>query len=53
MTKAPKTTIAGLIIAIGTALSAVQEPQWIHWSGQILIGLGSLLMGFSASDLKK
>jgi len=50
MFTSPKTTIGGLLIAIGTALSAVQEPQWLHWVGQIMIAVGSLILGTNAID---
>ena len=49
-----KTTIWGIIIAVGTALSNLNiggELQWLYWVGQILIAFGSLMMGVSAKDV--
>ena len=50
MFNSPFTTIGGLLVAIGTALSSVQEPQWLHWAGQIFMGIGSLMLGINAKD---
>jgi hypothetical protein len=53
MLKSPKTTIWGIIIAVGTALANLNiggELQWLYWVGQILIAFGSLMLGVSAKD---
>jgi len=53
MLMSPKTTIWGIVIAVGTALTNINiggELQWLHWVGQILIAFGSLMLGISAKD---
>lgn len=53
MFSSPKTTIWGICIAIGTALVNINssgELGWLHWLGQILIAVGSLMLGISAKD---
>ena len=47
-----KTTIGGLLAAVGTALSASSNPN-AHATGTILSGIGVLVMGASARDNDK
>ena len=44
-----KTTICGVIAAIGTYLSTSQT-GWLQILGQVLAGVGTLLLGYSAKD---
>lgn len=46
-----KTTICGLIAAIGTYLSTSQT-GWLQILGQVLAGVGTLLLGYNAKDKK-
>ena len=53
MLSSPKTTIGGILVAIGTALISVApggDLGWLHYIGQILIGIGSLMLGINAKD---
>lgn len=53
MLSSPKTTIGGILVAIGSALISVTpggDLGWLHYIGQILIGVGSLILGFTAKD---
>ncbi|HPS64407.1 MAG TPA: hypothetical protein PK447_02400 [Ignavibacteria bacterium] len=53
MLSSPKTTIGGILVAIGTALISVSpggDLGWLHYIGQILTGIGSLMLGISAKD---
>jgi hypothetical protein len=45
-----KTTLGGLITAVGAYLQTVPEPTWLATVGKIMIGLGPLLIGFFAKD---
>ena len=44
-----KTSVAGIITALGAALQQSTEPL-IHSIGQFLLALGPLLLGLSARD---
>ena len=48
--KSWKTSIGGVLTAIGAVAVQVQEPAWIATIGAGLIAVGSLLMGVSARD---
>ena len=50
MKKSWKTTLGGIIAALGTALLAVPEPEWLSKLGAGLIGLGGAIAGLSARD---
>lgn len=45
-----KTTIAGIIGAIGVYLQT--QTGWLQIVGQVLSGIGMLLLGHSAADKK-
>lgn len=47
-----KTTLAGIITAVGVALSASQFSPVLSWVGDGLVILGTLLLGKSAEDKK-
>jgi hypothetical protein len=46
-----KTTIGGIVAAIGTALqaAAILPPPW-GWLASLLTALGSIILGASAAD---
>lgn len=46
------TSLAGFIIAVGAVLSGISDPTWIHWVGQILTAIGSLVLGGAAADAR-
>ena len=45
-----KTTLAGLVGAIGTYLVSVKDPAWVSLVGQFLMALGSAAVGMFARD---
>lgn len=45
-----KTTVCGLVGAIGTYLVTVTEPEWISVVGKILVGLSVAGLGLFAKD---
>lgn len=45
-----KTTLGGILAAIGTGLQAVKDPSWVALIGQILGGIGVLVIGAAARD---
>ena len=45
-----KTSLGGLISALGGILSQVEEPSWVKTIGQILLALGTTVIGLSARD---
>ena len=47
-----KTTVGGIITAIGMALSALDDPPWIRYVGAVLGAIGAMLLGKSAKDAK-
>ena len=51
--KSWKTTLAGAIAALGTYLSSVNEPSWLHIVGQLMVGAGTFLIGMFARDNDK
>ena len=46
-----KTTICGIMAAIGTYLSTSQT-GWLQILGQLMAGAGTLLLGYQAADKK-
>lgn len=50
--KSWKTTLFGLIGAIGAFLVTVQDPAWLHLVGQVLNGVALVGLGASARDNK-
>ncbi len=50
MKKSWKTTLGGILMAIGSFLQTMDEPAWISVLGTTLVGLGGLLVGGSARD---
>lgn len=48
--KSWKTTLGGIMLAIGTPLSTVTTPNWVHLLGLSLTTAGGLLLGVSARD---
>lgn len=48
--KSWKTTVAGLIGAIGLYLSKQADPSWLHNVGDILAMAGTAAAGFFARD---
>lgn len=45
-----KTTLGGAISAIGAFLITQDDPAWLSIVGQILMGLGTFIIGASARD---
>lgn len=45
-----KTTLAGLIAAIGTYLQS--QSGWLQIAGQVISAIGLLMLGHSAADKK-
>lgn len=50
VTKSWKTTLGGILAAIGTGLQGVKDPSWVALIGQVLGGIGVLVMGMAARD---
>lgn len=48
--KSWKTTLGGLVGAIGTYLVTVDDPAWLQVVGQVFVGLSLLIIGSSARD---
>jgi len=48
--KSWKTTLGGVMIALGTPLSQVEGPDWVSIVGIALVSIGGLVMGASARD---
>lgn len=48
--KSWKTTLGGLLGAIGTYLLTVQDPAWVQMVGMVVNALGLLILGGSARD---
>jgi hypothetical protein len=46
-----KTTVSGLLAAIGVYLSTIKDPPWLGTAGTVLMGVGAALTGFLAKDL--
>lgn len=46
-----KTTVCGILAAVGTYLSTSQT-GWLQILGQCLAGIGTLLLGYQAKDKK-
>ncbi len=44
-----KTTVSGIVTALGVALTQMSDPT-LHAIGVILTGIGSLLIGLTAKD---
>lgn len=51
--KSWKTTLAGAIGALGVYIGSQTQYAWSGMAGQILTGLGTLLIGFFARDNDK
>ena len=47
-----KTTFGGLLAALGQGLGLSLPPEYI-WISQALVGIGVLVMGYSAVDAKQ
>jgi uncharacterized membrane protein YedE/YeeE len=45
-----KTTLGGLLTAIGTYLAGLTEPAWLVMVGKGLVVAGPLILGFFAKD---
>lgn len=45
-----KTSLAGIVGAIGVALSNADGPAWLNIAGQVLMGAAALGAGMSARD---
>lgn len=48
--KSWKTTLGGIIAAMGVGISKVEEPFWMSILGETLLGLGTFLIGWGARD---
>jgi uncharacterized membrane protein len=48
-----KTTLAGILYAIGTVLTIQQKPSWLPFAGQILQGIAVVFLGYNAQDSAK
>jgi len=47
--KSWKTTLGGLLVALGQGLPQVLPAEW-QWVGSMLTGIGGLLLGVAARD---
>jgi hypothetical protein len=47
-----RTTFGGLLAALGQGLGLSLPPEYI-WISQALVGIGVLVMGYSAVDVKQ
>ena len=45
-----KTTLGGILAAVGAFLVTVDDPSWLKFAGTVLSSLGALLMGTQARD---
>ncbi len=45
-----KTTLGGILAAIGQFLQTVEDPSWVRMVGQIIAAAGLFLLGASARD---
>jgi len=45
-----KTTVGGIVFAVGTALSAIHDPSWVALVGQIMMASAAIFFGYHASD---
>lgn len=45
-----KTTLGGILAAIGQFLESIQDPAWVGLVGRILTAAGLFLLGTSARD---
>lgn len=45
-----KTTIGAVLVAFGTGLQQISDPDWVKHIGTLFIGAGSALIGFFAKD---
>ena len=45
-----KTTLGGILIAIGGFLQTMHEPAWVPILASVLIGVGGLIAGTQARD---
>ena len=52
MKRSWKTSLGGIIAAIGTVLIALPDPDWLSKLGAGLVGLGGAIAGLSARDNK-
>jgi hypothetical protein len=50
MRKSWKTSIGGILLAIGQALMAQSDPWWLWKVGSIMSPIGAALLGLSARD---
>lgn len=52
MKKSWKTTLGGVLIALGTAMTQAQGVEWLPSVGAALVAIGALIGGVSARDNK-
>lgn len=50
VTKSWRTTVGGILMAVGGPLSQTHEPSWLSPVGTALFSAGAALLGFSARD---
>lgn len=50
MTKSWKTSLCGLVAAIGSYLITVHDPAWVAPVGQLMLAVGTFLTGLFARD---
>ena len=48
-----KTTIGGILLAVGAVMTQVTDPSWIGTVGASMLALGGLIAGTQAGDKKK
>jgi hypothetical protein len=45
-----KTTLGGILVAVGTFLTNVDDPAWVNLVGQVFVAGGAFLVGGMARD---
>ncbi len=45
-----KTTLGGILVAIGTFLQNIEDPAWLALIGQVFVAGGAFLVGGYARD---
>ena len=48
-----KTTIGGIMLAVGAVLAQLAEPAWMANAGTALLAIGGLIAGTQAGDKRK
>ena len=48
--KSWRTTLGGILIAVGSYFQTVNDPAWLTVLGTAFVGIGGLLVGGSARD---